>query len=262
MRRNISYLGLGAIQFDWGERREIKVESQQLVELLDLMLAPSSEGFEVSILVAGARVPIDEAAQIWCGPEFPVVLSVQAPAAHGETKRPTFTGAFRVCFVMPNGCGKQGAHGWVMRTTAETETVLMECYRCGYARRPYMDERRIFGPVVVPFNGEEVSVTVESERPFLPNKLWLPKTCKNMIVKQISVEQLCVESVWFSAIDILVPGANAPVEMFTWISTFPDIAWPVLDAVHAVRFRLLGGPPSGGVFRGAFYAPRSRSDAN
>jgi hypothetical protein len=104
-----------------------------------------------------------------------------------------------------------------------------------------------FGTTVIGL-GATVLVAVDTERPFTPQKMGCPSTIINLLILQVLI----------SGTNILANQAGIPVEMFSEVSTFPQIKWPSLDTATGVSFSV--NNPTGGAlnFRGCFYGTQVR----
>lgn len=96
--------------------------------------------------------------------------------------------------------------------------------------------------------GLTVLVPVDTERPFTPQKMGCPSTIINLLILQVLI----------SGTNILANQQGIPIEMFSEVSTFPQIKWPSLDTATGVSFSVQN--PTGGSlnFRGCFYGTQVR----
>jgi len=96
--------------------------------------------------------------------------------------------------------------------------------------------------------GATATVNVSTQRPFTPQKMGCPSTTIGLLIQQINI----------SGTNLLSNSLGIPIELFSEVSTFPQILWPTLDTATGVQFVVFN--PTGGplVFSGAFYGTQVR----
>lgn len=93
-----------------------------------------------------------------------------------------------------------------------------------------------------------VTVTVSTQRPFKPQKMGNPSTTTGLLIQQVNI----------SGTNLLSNSLGVPIELFSEVSTFPQINWPTLDTATGVDF-VINNPTTGAlVFSGAFYGTQLR----
>jgi hypothetical protein len=91
-------------------------------------------------------------------------------------------------------------------------------------------------------------VNVSTNRPFTPQKMGNPSTTLGLLITQINI----------SGTNLLANALGIPIELFSEVSTFPQILWPTLDTATGVQF-VVANPTVGDlVFSGAFYGTQVR----
>lgn len=100
----------------------------------------------------------------------------------------------------------------------------------------------------VPAGSIGTPINVSTTRPFTPQKMGCPSTVLGLFITQINI----------SGTNLLANTLGIPVELFSEVSTFPQILWPTLDTATGVQFVVAN--PTGGplVFSGAFYGTQVR----
>lgn len=93
-----------------------------------------------------------------------------------------------------------------------------------------------------------VTVTVSTQRPFKPQKMGNPSTTIGLLINQVNI----------SGTNLLSNSLGVPIELFSEVSTFPQINWPTLDTATGVDF-VISNPTGGAlIFSGAFYGTQLR----
>lgn len=96
--------------------------------------------------------------------------------------------------------------------------------------------------------GATTTVTVSTQRPFKPQKMGNPSTTIGLLIQQVNI----------SGTNLLSNSLGVPIELFSEVSTFPQINWPTLDTATGVDF-VVNNPTGGAlVFSGAFYGTQLR----
>lgn len=97
-------------------------------------------------------------------------------------------------------------------------------------------------------SGATVVVSVQTDRPFTPQKMGCPSTVIGLLITQVTV----------SGTNILANQQGVPIELLSEVSTFPQVLWPSLDTATGVQFTVFN-PTTGTLnFSGAFYGPQVR----
>jgi hypothetical protein len=105
-----------------------------------------------------------------------------------------------------------------------------------------------FGSTSIPAGSTGTTVAVSTQRPFTPQKMGNPSTTIGLLVNQINI----------SGTNLLSNQTGVPIELFSEVSTFPQINWPTLDTATGVEF-VIANPTGGALaFTGAFYGTQLR----
>jgi hypothetical protein len=119
----------------------------------------------------------------------------------------------------------------------------------------YSDPQYVAGDVTyLGFNatsvgaGDTETVTVSTQRPFKPQKMGCPSTTIGLLITQVTI----------SGTNILSNALGIPVELFSEVSTFPQINWPTLDTATGVDFTVRNPTAGDLTFSGAFYGTQLR----
>ncbi len=88
-------------------------------------------------------------------------------------------------------------------------------------------------------------ISCEPARDLRPAKFGVPATIAGYTIRQIEVD----------GAPLLVAGAGVPAELFSEVSTFPQVLWPLMGQGKPVVFEVTAPPPPPGPapFTGAFY---------
>jgi hypothetical protein len=102
-------------------------------------------------------------------------------------------------------------------------------------------------PVLAGSVGTVINLT--PKRPFAPQKLFCPSNVQNL-------ELLAAD---IAGTNIFAAGLGVPIEMFSEVSTAPQLSWPTIDTNTGIDFTvantITGGDKN---FRGAFYCTALR----
>lgn len=105
-----------------------------------------------------------------------------------------------------------------------------------------------FASTVITAGSLGTTVNVTTQRPFTPQKMGCPSTTIGLLITQINI----------SGTNLLSNSLGIPVELFSEVSTFPQILWPTLDTATGVQF-IVANPTAGNLtFSGAFYGTQVR----
>jgi hypothetical protein len=75
-----------------------------------------------------------------------------------------------------------------------------------------------------------------------------PSTTIGLLITQINI----------SGTNLLSNSLGIPIELFSEVSTFPQILWPTLDTATGVQFVVANPTANALVFSGAFYGTQVR----
>jgi len=91
-------------------------------------------------------------------------------------------------------------------------------------------------------------VSIKPLRPITPQKIFCPSTNQGLLLGQASV----------GGTNIFANQAGVPIELFSEVSTAPQIRWPTIDTAVGIDFTLIN--PTGGniPFTGAMYGTALR----
>lgn len=105
-----------------------------------------------------------------------------------------------------------------------------------------------FDATTIPLGSVGTTVAVTTQRPFKPQKMGNPSTTIGLLINQINI----------SGTNLLSNSLGIPIELFSEVSTFPQINWPTLDTATGVQF-VVSNPTGGDLtFSGAFYGTQLR----
>jgi hypothetical protein len=105
-----------------------------------------------------------------------------------------------------------------------------------------------FAATTIPAGSTGTIVNVSTQRPFTPQKMGCPSTTIGLLIGQINI----------SGTNLLANSLGIPIELFSEVSTFPQILWPTLDTATGVQF-VVYNPTAGDLtFSGAFYGTQVR----
>jgi hypothetical protein len=105
-----------------------------------------------------------------------------------------------------------------------------------------------FGSTSIPAGSTGTSVQILPLRPFTPQKMGNPSTNIGLLVSQVQI----------SGTNIFSNNAGVAIELFSEVSTFPQIVWPTLDTATGVTFVLLNPTGAAIPFQGGFYGTQVR----
>ena len=105
-----------------------------------------------------------------------------------------------------------------------------------------------FGATNIPAGSVGTPANVSTQRPFTPQKMGIPSTLLGLLITQINI----------SGTNLLANSLGIPNELFSEVSTFPQILWPTLDTATGVQF-VVANPTGGDLsYSGAFYGTQVR----
>jgi hypothetical protein len=106
-----------------------------------------------------------------------------------------------------------------------------------------------FGHTNVPSGSVGTPINLTPKRPFAPQKLFCPSNVQNL-------ELLAAD---IAGTNIFAAGLGVPIEMFSEVSTAPQLSWPTIDTNTGIDFTVANTiTASDKFFRGAFYCTALR----
>jgi len=105
-----------------------------------------------------------------------------------------------------------------------------------------------FAATSIPAGSVGTPVPVSTNRPFTPQKMGCPSTVLGLLITQINI----------SGTNLLANSLGIPIELFSEVSTFPQILWPTLDTATGVEFVVANPTGAPLVYSGAFYGTQVR----
>lgn len=91
-------------------------------------------------------------------------------------------------------------------------------------------------------------VSIKPLRPITPQKIFCPSTNQGLLVGQASV----------GGTNIFANQAGVPIELFSEVSTAPQIRWPTIDTSVGIDFTLINQTGAAIPFTGAMYGTALR----
>ena len=105
-----------------------------------------------------------------------------------------------------------------------------------------------FGITSILANAAGQVVSIKPLRPITPQKIFAPSTNQGLLLGQASV----------GGTNIFANQAGVPIELFSEVSTAPQIRWPTIDTAVGIDFTLIN-PTAGAIpFTGAMYGTALR----
>jgi hypothetical protein len=106
-----------------------------------------------------------------------------------------------------------------------------------------------FGHTVVPSGSTGTVVPLTPKRPLAPQKLFCPSNVQNLELTSADI----------AGTNLFASGLGIPIELFSEVSTSPQISWPTIDTNTGIDFTLVNTITAGNKnFRGAFYCTALR----
>jgi hypothetical protein len=105
-----------------------------------------------------------------------------------------------------------------------------------------------FASTSIPAGSVGTPVNVSTNRPFTPQKMGCPSTVLGLLITQINI----------SGTNLLANALGIPIELFSEVSTFPQILWPTLDTATGVQFVVANPTGAPLTYSGAFYGTQVR----
>jgi hypothetical protein len=91
-------------------------------------------------------------------------------------------------------------------------------------------------------------VSIKPLRPITPQKIFCPSTNQGLLLGQASV----------GGTNIFANQAGVPIELFSEVSTAPQIRWPTIDTAVGIDFTLINNTAGAIPFTGAMYGTALR----
>jgi len=91
-------------------------------------------------------------------------------------------------------------------------------------------------------------VSIKPLRPITPQKIFCPSTNQGLLISQASI----------GGTNIFANQAGVPIELFSEVSTAPQIDWPTIDTSVGIDFTLINPTPNAIPFTGALYGTAVR----
>lgn len=105
-----------------------------------------------------------------------------------------------------------------------------------------------FGNTSILANAVGQVVSIKPLRPITPQKIFCPSTNQGLLIGQASV----------GGTNIFANQAGVPIELFSEVSTAPQIRWPTIDTSVGIDFTLINGTAAAIPFTGAMYGTALR----
>lgn len=105
-----------------------------------------------------------------------------------------------------------------------------------------------FGITSIPANSVGTVVSIKPLRPITPQKIFAPSTNQGLLLAQASV----------GGTNIFANQAGVPIELFSEVSTAPQIRWPTIDTAVGIDFTLINPTGAAIPFTGAMYGTALR----
>ncbi len=105
-----------------------------------------------------------------------------------------------------------------------------------------------FGITSILANSAGQVVSIKPLRPITPQKIFAPSTNQGLLLGQASV----------GGTNIFANQAGVPIELFSEVSTAPQIRWPTIDTAVGIDFTLINPTGSAIPFTGAMYGTALR----
>ena len=105
-----------------------------------------------------------------------------------------------------------------------------------------------FGITSILANATGQVVSIKPLRPITPQKIFAPSTNQGLLLGQASV----------GGTNIFANQAGVPIELFSEVSTAPQIRWPTIDTAVGIDFTLINPTAAAIPFTGAMYGTALR----
>lgn len=104
------------------------------------------------------------------------------------------------------------------------------------------------GSTAIPGSSTGTPVSVKPLRPFTPQRQYHPSTIQDLLILSASI----------GGTNIYSNSAGVPIELFSEVSTAPQIAWPSIDTSVGIDFAVANLSVTASAFRGAYYGTAAR----
>lgn len=105
-----------------------------------------------------------------------------------------------------------------------------------------------FGRTSIPAGGQ-VTVEVRPQRPFKPQRIFCPSNVQNLLILNVEIQ----------GTGIFANSLGVPIELFSEVSTTPQIRWPTLQTATGAQF-IVSNPTGGALFfSGMLYGSQVRN---
>lgn len=91
-------------------------------------------------------------------------------------------------------------------------------------------------------------VTLKPQRPLAPQKLFCPSNTQNLEITDADI----------AGTNLFASGDGVPIELFSEVSTAPQLSWPTIDTNTGIDFTISNLTAGDKLFRGAFYCTALR----
>lgn len=105
-----------------------------------------------------------------------------------------------------------------------------------------------FGITSVLANAVGQVISIKPLRPITPQKIFCPSTNQGLLIGQASV----------GGTNIFANQVGVPIELFSEVSTAPQIRWPTIDTAVGIDFTLINRTAAAIDFTGAMYGTALR----
>lgn len=105
-----------------------------------------------------------------------------------------------------------------------------------------------FGTQAIYANTTGQVVSIKPLRPITPQKIFCPSTNQGLLLGQASV----------GGTNIFANQAGVPIEIFSEVSTAPQLRWPTIDTAVGIDFTLINSTAANITFTGAMYGTALR----
>lgn len=104
------------------------------------------------------------------------------------------------------------------------------------------------GQTVIPAGSPGTAIPIRPIRPITPQKLFCPSTVVGLLLLEANI----------GGVNLFAGSAGVPIELFSEVSTSPQIDWMTLDPAVGIEF-VVGNPTAGALtFSGALYGTSVR----
>lgn len=104
------------------------------------------------------------------------------------------------------------------------------------------------GATTIPANDQVTTDPLTPQRPITPQRLGLPSTVQGLLINVASI----------GGINLFASALGIPVEMFSEVSTFPQIMWPTVEPSTGIVWTVTNPTGSDLQFMPTFYGTQVR----